>query len=114
MAGAGPGPRLAGRGPTQLHGDLLAVSGGEGGGRLVPRHTGTLPDCLTSRLSSPTALTVQLHGEVAVLKSFILRLLAEHDVAVLGVDILAHLHPAGAELGDVGVVADVDGAVSAA
>ena len=49
-----------------------------------------------------------------MLQGLVVRLLAEHDVAVLGVDILADLHPAGAELGDVGVVADVDGAVGAA
>ena len=49
-----------------------------------------------------------------MLQGLIPRLFGEHDVAVLGVDVLAELLPAGLELSDVGVVADVDGAVSAA
>ena len=53
-------------------------------------------------------------GTVAVLLCGLLRPPAEHDVALLAVDILAHPRLEGRELCDVGVVADVDGAVSAA
>ena len=44
----------------------------------------------------------------------LLGLLGEHDRAPLGVHVLTHAGAEGGELGDVGVVADVDGAVSAA
>ena len=53
-------------------------------------------------------------GTIAVLLSRLLSRPAEDDVALLAVDILAHPGLEGRELGDVGVVADVDGAVGAA
>ena len=38
---------------------------------------------------------------------------AEDNVTILGVYLLTHPLPGGLELGDIGVVADVDGAVGA-
>ena len=114
MAGPVSRPGLTGRGSTELYRDLVTLRGGVGGVWLVARHTGTFPGSLTPGLCPLTLLTVQLHGVVAVLQGLVVRLLAEDDVAVLGVDIIADLRPGGAELGDVGVVTDVDGAVSAA
>ena len=49
-----------------------------------------------------------------MLQCFIDSMLAEDNVAVLGVDLLAHPLPGGLELGDIGVVTDVDGAMGAA